>query len=51
MNPADENHDEDLPGLQDEAHGTLDGEAEKLHHVAPADSVNGKLRLKSRFWV
>jgi hypothetical protein len=26
-----------LPGLQDEAHDTFDGETEKLHHVASTD--------------
>ena len=34
MNPADENHDEALPELQNETHGTLDGEAVKLRHRA-----------------
>jgi hypothetical protein len=41
MNPTRENHEEELPGLQDEAHGMLGGEAEKLHHVAWADECQG----------
>ena len=34
MNPADKNHNEELPGLQDEAHGSLDGEVRgsRIHH-------------------
>jgi len=41
MNPTRENQEAELPGLQDEAHGMLGGEAEKLHHVAWADACQG----------
>ena len=37
MDPTCQNHEEELPGLQDEVHRMLRAEAEKLHHVAGDD--------------
>ncbi len=41
MNPTCENHEEEMPGLQNEAHGMLGIVAEKLHHVACAEACQG----------
>ncbi|HJN09073.1 MAG TPA: hypothetical protein QF564_10310 [Pirellulaceae bacterium] len=46
MNPTRENHEEELPGLQNEVHGALDGEAEKLHHVAWTNKRQGRTSAK-----
>ena len=41
MNPTRQNHEEELPGLQNETHGMLEGKSEKLHHVAWANECQG----------
>ena len=50
MHPADKNHEEELPGLKNEAHGGPHVTRKNLTLSPRAPSVNRGLRLKTQFW-
>ena len=53
MNPTRENHEEELPRLQNEAHGVLEFSMVKRKNftmLPGPTSVKGKHRLRKRFW-
>ena len=51
MNPTRENHEEELPGLQDEVHATFDMVKQKSLTMLPGPTgVKDTLGLRSGFW-